>query len=101
MRYHIAFTDSRIGRTHNVENMLINVKDGDSTPLETLQQSLPDSLATAVHSYARKFLMSREFDVDIEMAEDMLTGRGAIGWGRSGTFTVRQLSADESDPDDV
>jgi len=77
----ITVTFTRIGRTHEVPPLYVD--------LNTDAPAAADRLAQAVHAYAGRFLMSADYAVDL----DISTGRGVIGFGRYGefTFTITDL----------
>lgn len=73
--YHVSF--ERIGRNHSVAPMIAKVEDADQ-------------LADYIHRHARPHLRSRDYDVELEIAEDG-NGKGAIVCGMhcGGEFTIR------------
>lgn len=76
--YRVTF--ERIGRNHNV-------------PPTTVEANDPDELAERVYRYARQYLLSRDFDVDVLSEDDGHTGKVAIGWGRFGAGTFEEVTA--------
>lgn len=82
-RYRIAF--ERIGRRHNVPDLVVQALDGPY---------LAEYLADQVYDYAGEFLGSREYvvTVDLHPREVARVGVGAIEAGRFGRFTVQQIS---------
>lgn len=66
----------RIGRHRNVPDLVAACTEATSTAVEL-----------AVWQYARAFLLSLEYDVDV----DMETRAGDIDGGRFGTFTFEVL----------
>ncbi len=70
--YHVTF--ERIGRNHNVAPLVAAVADADD-------------LATRIHKYARPHLRSRDYVVDLDLAE----GSGFISCGMhsGGEFKIR------------
>ena len=74
MSYMVTFT--RIGRNHNVPQLTI---PGPATA---------DDIAEQVHRYARRHLMSRFYDVDVDLA----AGKGWIEGGRFGRFEIREVA---------
>jgi len=77
----ITVTFTRIGRTHEVPPLYVD--------LNTDAPAVADRLAQAVHAYAGRFLMSADYAVDL----DISTGRGVIGFGRYGEFTFTPITS--------
>ncbi|KMM44881.1 hypothetical protein CWIS_13750 [Cellulomonas sp. A375-1] len=71
----VTVTFDRIGRSSDVPPLPVE--------LNVQAPNAADLLAEAVWRYAGKFLVSRDYAVDL----DLTTGRGNIGWGRFGSFT--------------
>jgi hypothetical protein len=72
--YRVTF--ERIGRTHTVAPMLVEVADGDE-------------LAKLIHKYARPYLRSRDYEVELDLDE----GKGFItaGFHSGGDFTLTEM----------
>lgn len=79
MAEQLIVTFDRIGRTYNPPAL--------TTPL-----AHPDRVAEAVYDYARKFLGSRDFEVDLRLPHGDEPGAVAIGWGRMGGGTITPAS---------
>jgi hypothetical protein len=79
----LVVTFERIGRRHDVE------------PLRLPGHLDQDDVAEAVWDYARRFLGSREFEVNVRMAY----GEGAVSieYGRFGRGEIRR----QEDPDPI
>jgi hypothetical protein len=78
--YRVTF--ERIGRTHDVPELTTTAVD-------------LDELAEAVHDYARRFLVSNDYEVSVRGADDVdVTDKGKvyIGWGRYGTGTFEEVA---------
>lgn len=71
--YRITF--DRIGRTHDVPDLIISDLDEKVTP---------NDIEDAVYAYARPLLLSRDFAVTCYPSEE----RGSIDGGRYGTFRI-------------
>ena len=71
----------RIGRTHNPPAFVVEGADADA-------------LAEGIHRHAGKYLLSRDYDVVVNL--EAMTGD--IGWGRFGTF--RLLEVDDTATDE-
>lgn len=68
----MTITFERIGRHHSVE------------PLEVDNQLDADQVAEKVWRYARRFLASRDFEVNVDLASGLVS----IGWGRFGSGRI-------------
>lgn len=77
-RYRIEF--ARVGRNHNVAPFGPIVSGPDHA----------DQIAEAVFRYAGRYLGSRFYDVDVDVA----AGKGWIEGGRFGTFTVTRVGVE-------
>ena len=69
----VTISFDRIGRHHNAPDLVVDIE-----PVSPL------GVAEAVFNHSRKFLMSREYDVGV----DLEAGIGDIDGGRFGTFTI-------------
>jgi hypothetical protein len=74
VKYRAEF--DRIGRTHNVEPLEVELADG---------ARVADQFAEAIDKYARRFLMSWEVEILVysDGGGDIIVG----GWRNGGTFT--------------
>lgn len=83
--YRFRITFERIGRRHDVPDLVVQALDGPY---------LAEYLADQVYDYASEFLGSREYvvTVDLHPREVARVGVGAIDGGRFGRFTVQQIS---------
>lgn len=79
-RYRVEFT--RVGRNHNVAPFGPVVSGPNHA----------DRIAEEVHGYARRYLISNAFAVDVDL--DLAAGKGWIEGGRFGTFTVTRVGAE-------
>lgn len=77
-RYRVEF--ARVGRNHNVAPFGPIVSGPDHA----------GRIAEEVHGYARRYLNSRFFEVDVDLAD----GKGWIEGGRFGTFTVTRVGVE-------
>lgn len=75
MRVQVNF--ERVGRSRSVPLLVVDADDGEG---------LGDAIAAAVHRHVRRFLKSKDYDVDV-----FPDGRVLIGWGRSGAGEWREL----------
>lgn len=73
--YRVEF--ERIGRTHNVEPIVVEVGDADQ-------------LAELIHSYARPHLGSRDVDVVVDL--EAMAGSIFCGFHSGGNFTVAEVA---------
>lgn len=73
----LVFTFQRIGRHRDVP------------PLELESPITREAIEDRIWEYARKFMGSQFFDVSVNPS----TGRGSIGQGRFGTFTMQEVPA--------
>ena len=69
----VTISFDRIGRHLNVPDLVVDIE-----PVSPL------GVAKAVFSHSSKFLMSRGYNVGV----DLEAGIGDIDWGRFGTFTI-------------
>ena len=82
--YRVTF--DRIGRNHAVPELTTTAAD-------------LDDLAENVHDYARRYLVSNDYEVSVRGAEDVEEvevsdkGKVYIGWGRYGTGTFEEVPA--------
>lgn len=67
-------TFDRIGRNHNV------------APMTFEDVSDPDELAGLIYERCKRYLMSRYFEVEVDL--DELTGRFYAGMRAAGSFTI-------------
>lgn len=72
--YVVSF--ERIGRNHEVPEL-------------TVTASSPDDLADRIHKYAKRYLASAYFDVDVLSDDGGQTGKVSIELGRFGGGTFR------------
>jgi hypothetical protein len=74
----------RIGRTHDVPPLTTTATDADE-------------LADAVWEYARRYLVSHDYDVIVrgtaEDDDDLSRGKVSIGYGRFGSGTFEEVAA--------
>lgn len=74
--YVVAFEGRRVGRHHGVDALWI---------ADTGQGA--QELAEQIHREVRRFLVSADYDVIVDLDRDG-TGKGTIGLGRYGTFSI-------------
>lgn len=80
----LIVTFERIGRTHEV-------------PALTTPDEHPDRVAEAIYRYAGRFLMSRDYDVDVRLPDGDAPGAVSIGWGRMGAGVITRSPDSGSD----
>lgn len=78
-KYKIAF--DRIGRRRGVPDLRVATVDAS-----TNQPVTDDDLAYIIHTYAGGYLVSRDYTIQCSIDE----GRGHIGGGRFGSFTIEE-----------
>jgi len=76
--YRVTF--ERIGRNHDVEPMTFEEVDD------------ADELAALVFQRSRRYLLSREVDVVVDLEE--MTGRIYTGFRPAGSFTIEEVQPD-------
>lgn len=79
--YRVDF--ERIGRTHDVPQLTCDAVDADE-------------LADKVWDYARRYLVSRDYEVTVrgdEDEDDLRSGKVSIGYGRFGGGTFEEVAA--------
>ena len=77
----VTFTDDRIGRRRDVPPLTVNVGPAPLTDADA------DDVAEALHKYAGKYLMSRDYEVAVDLDEHG-HGKAWIGGGRFGFATI-------------
>lgn len=78
---------TRIGRHDNLDSFTVVVPDSDGTDGQRLAEGL--------HSFAKDYLLSREFDVYVDLRKGIFEiDRGRFGKGR---IEIKEQTNDEPD----